>query len=110
MSQVTEISTLNESSNSLLEEQSQDMLEIPVSDTMETSTSNQPPGPLLEEKSQEILNPSEVLCESMEPSWGVAAQQRLLDSELQGKMYKKSIPLEPFVESPNSSWGEIAQK
>ena len=25
-------------------------------------------------------------------------------------MYKKYIPLEPLVESPNTSWGEIAQK
>ena len=48
-----------------------------------------------------------------EPSWGEAAQRKLLETELQGMTNKKSsiyIPLEPLVESANSSWSEAAQQ
>ena len=55
----------------------------------------------------------ELSDESPDPSFGPAAQQRLLESELTGKMYTKSAkyrPLEPFNESFDASWGEEAQK
>ena len=51
--------------------------------------------------------------ESSEPSWAVATQQKLLESEVQGMAYKKAskyIPLEPLSEAADSSWGELAQK
>ena len=34
----------------------------------------------------------------------------MLESEKQGMMHKKYKPLEPQEESPNSSWGVIAQR
>ena len=58
-------------------------------------------------------SPEEQIEESSEPSWGEAAQRKLLESELQGMRNKKAskyVPLEPLVESADSSWGELAQK
>ena len=54
MSQVTGISTRNESSDLLLGENSQNALEVSTSDTMETSTRKESPDLLLGETLREI--------------------------------------------------------
>ena len=74
------------------------------------STLNGPPGLLIGEMVESTKEEGEELSE---PSWGEAAQRKLLESELQGMTHKKSsiyIPLEPLVESANSSWSESAQQ
>ena len=116
ISEEMETSTLNGSSGLLIGEKSQrksrstNEFEDKIGDL---STLNGPSGLLIGEK---IDSPKEVpakqLEEPPEPSWCEAAQQRLRESELQGKMHRKSsvyIPLEPLVESPDSSWGERAE-
>ena len=54
-----EISTRNQSSDSLLGEHSQNELEVPTSDTMETSTRKGSPDLLLGEKNSEQIQINE---------------------------------------------------
>ena len=74
------------------------------------STLHGPPGLWIGEMMKSTGEQGEELSE---PSWGEAAQRKLLESELQGIAHRKSsiyIPLEPLVESADSSWGESAKQ
>ena len=95
-------STLNGSPDLLIGETVEQPKEFQTkAKIVDQSTLNGPPGLLIGEM---VESAGELVGES---------QRKLLESELQGIAHKKSsiyIPLEPLVESVNSSWSESAQE